>query len=615
MIEMSNQKFRSAKKKSDSACSLSKPMMAGILILLSALCTFCKQEVTINPWSEPDDPDTYDMSVWDDIGAGIHSGFGSVDLAYPRSVPPSGTKTESMKLQGWKGERVNCKFLVWTSGKEEPVTIHATDFKNDNFTISKDRISISIMKYILTDEFLNERSTACGPRDKEKVPAHLRADLLSRENSFISVDSTTRPVWVSVNIPADAPAGEYTGLITRKSSSGTVEHNLSLVVQDKLLPPASEWSFHLDLWQNPYAVARYHKVELWSEEHIELLRPLLKKMADAGQKCITTTLFDKPWGGGACYDAFGTMVNWTRNEDGTWEYDYTIFDQYVSLAMECGINKQINCYSMVPLTNMFSWVDEETSDTIFMEATPGTEEYENLWRGFLVDFRAHLGEKGWLEKTTIALDEREEEEMTNMFSFLKEVAPEFKISMAGFYYEDINSSIYEFSSNWRDYGRIPGDAIKSRKNSGLITTYYVACGIPKPNNFTFSPPAESCYEGWVAAAMGFDGFLRWAYNSWPEDPTTDSRYIKWPAGDTYFVYPGALSSVRFERLREGIQDYEKIRILRKELANDSSGSAASYLNRLDNFLESIDAATIEKKSAAEVINEGKKLLNEILSPQ
>ena len=100
-----------------------------------------------------------------------------------------------------------------------------------------------------------------------------------------------------------------------------------------------------------------------------------------------------------------------------------------------------------------------------------------------------------------------------------------------------------------------------RRRNGAVTSYYVACGIPKPNNFSFSPPAESTYEGWFAAAMGFDGFLRWAYNSWVEDPLFDTRFRTWPGGDTYFVYPGPRSSIRFERLVEGIQDFEKIKIL------------------------------------------------------
>ena len=36
------------------------------------------------------------------------------------------------------------------------------------------------------------------------------------------------------------------------------------------------------------------------------------------------------------------------------------------------------------------------------------------------------------------------------------------------------------------------------------------------------------------------------------------------------VYPGSLSSIRFERLRGGIQDYEKIRILKDLLAPELS---------------------------------------------
>ena len=248
------------------------------------------------------------------------------------------------------------------------------------------------------------------------------------------------------------------------------------------------------------------------------------------------------------------------------------------------------------------------SEKVVEKLYPGTNEYEDHWRPFLSDFKNHLIEMGWLDITTIGLDERDEEEMAKMFSFIRDAAPDFKIAMAGFYHANISSSIYDFSSNWRDYGRIPVDSIKQRRDAGLITTYYVACGIPKPNNFTFSPPSESCYEGWVAAAMGFDGFLRWAFNSWPENPLIDSRYTKWPAGDTYFIYPGPLSSVRFERLREGIQDYEKIRILRKELEENRSPEAAVSKERLDSFLRSIDSKTLDKRSAAEIINEGKQLL-------
>jgi hypothetical protein len=588
-----------------------KKLTTGILFLFAVFSFSFDTGKNPELPDEPADPDTYDLSVWEKVKPGIHSGFGSIDNSWSKSIPPDGNIAETIKLQGWRGERVNCQLLVWSKGHTETISIKAGELKCVNGRIDKNDISVSVVRYVLTDEFPggNDR------KDKSKFPVHLKPDLLSETNSFKIENQETRPVWISVNIPANSAPGTYKGTISRQSSSGTVNHEIVLEVLNMTLPAPSEWSFHLDLWQNPYAVARYHGVKLWSKEHFELLRPLLKKLAGAGQKCITTTLIDKPWcsddGTGPCFDSYGSMIQWTRLKNGKWEYDYTIFDLYVQLAMDCGIQRQINCYSMVPISNKFTWFDEESSQTVVEEAFPGTEVYENIWRGFLADFRSHLIEKGWLNITAIGLDEREEEEMTKLFGFLKKTAPEFKVAMAGFYYKDINPSIFDFSSNWSHTPILAGNMIESRKKSGLKTTYYVACGVPKPNNFTFSPPSESCYEGWYALAMGFDGFLRWAYNSWPENPIVDSRYIRWPAGDTYLIYPGARSSERFERLREGIQDYEKIRILRKEFAENKLPNAATSMERLNSFLSSIDSKTLDKRTAAEVINEGKQLIYEI----
>ncbi len=559
------------------------------------------------PAIEPADPDKQDAASWKDIRPGIHSGFGSIDVAYSKSTPPAGSVAETINLQGWKGERVNCLLLVWSAGTTEEISVNASGFHNDNRQIDNKITSISVVRYVLCDEFTG----GCGARDKNKGPVHISPDLLTKTNSFTLDAPGTRPVWISVDIPSDMPAGLYQGTISRQSASGIVNHTITLEVLDKTLPTPSDWSFHLDLWQNPYAVARFHQVEPWSQAHVSLLKPLLTMLAGAGQKCITTTLINDPWAG-QTYDPYGSMISWTKKPDGTWKYEYSVFDLYVNLAMEAGINGQINCYSMVPVGNKVSWFDEKSAKSITMEAIPGTEEYEDIWRNFLIDFKQHLREKGWLDKTAIALDEREEEEMEKMFRFIKETAPELKISMAGFYYDKISPSIYDFSSNWRHIDKISGNIIDSRRRSGLKTTYYVACGIPKPNNFTFSPPAESCFEGWLASAMGFDGFLRWAYNNWVEDPEVDSRFIRWPSGDTYFVYPDAQSSVRFERLREGIQDYEKIRILRRELSDNKSIEALSALKKLDGFLASIGTKTLESRSAADVVNEGKQLVYEIV---
>ena len=91
----------------------------------------------------------------------------------------------------------------------------------------------------------------------------------------------------------------------------------------------------------------------------------------------------------------------------------------------------------------------------------------------------------------------------------------------------------------------------------------------------------------------------------------DSRFVTWSSGDTYLVYPGPYSSVRFERLREGIQDYEKIRIL-KTLVEEKNGQIIlpDSLNP-DVFLQTIDPESIQHISANRIIRQGKKLVNNL----
>jgi hypothetical protein len=112
--------------------------------------------------------------------------------------------------------------------------------------------------------------------------------------------------------------------------------------------------------------------------------------------------------------------------------------------------------------------------------------------------------------------------------------------------------------------------------------------------------------GWYAAGKNFDGYLRWAYNSWPEKPLQDSRYGKWSAGDTYFIYPEARSSVRFERLIEGIQAYEKVQILKNEFKQKNETSKTATLEKV---LSRFDIKSSKATGAAALVNNANEILN------
>ena len=73
----------------------------------------------------------------------------------------------------------------------------------------------------------------------------------------------------------------------------------------------------------------------------------------------------------------------------------------------------------------------------------------------------------------------------------------------------------------------------------------------------------------------------------------DSRFRQWPAGDTYLVYPGYRSSVRFEKMIEGIQLYEKIRILKESYENNPS-----VLKRIDKTLQTMNIESLKQEGRA-----------------
>jgi hypothetical protein len=259
--------------------------------------------------------------------------------------------------------------------------------------------------------------------------------------------------------------------------------------------------------------------------------------------------------------------------------------------MDLGIKKQINCYSMVPWGNEFYYFDVASGEEVKIKADPGSKEYEALWTPFLKDFVKHLDQKGWKKITRIAMDERGPETMKATIGLIEKVAPGMGVALA-----DNHQSYNQFPDRLTDLcvarrAEIEPEVLKFRKEKGYISTWYVCCGDAFPNVFTFSDPAEAVYIGWHTMAEDLDGFLRWAYNSWVKNPLIDSRFRTWPAGDTYVVYPDARSSIRFERLREGIQDAEKIRLLKAELANNSSDEAAFRLNQLNELLERCKAKT------------------------
>ena len=283
---------------------------------------------------------------------------------------------------------------------------------------------------------------------------------------------------------------------------------------------------------------------------------------------------------GQTEDHFDSMVTWMKNLDGSWEFGFDVFDRWVEFMMSCGIDQQINCFSMIPWALSFPYYDVATNRMQVLRAAPGDAAYEDMWVAMLKAFSEHLRMKGWFSITTIAMDERPMQAMQRAMAVIRKADPEFKVSLAGNYHPEIEAGIYDYCIALEQGELLPREVMNRRKAEGKKTTVYTCCSTHRPNTFTFSVPAEGAWYGLYAAHSGYDGYLRWAYNSWTKDPLHDTRFRSWPAGNTYLVYPHGRSSVRFEKLVEGIQAYEKIRILREGFVAASNAAGLAQLSEL-----------------------------------
>jgi len=492
--------------------------------------------------------------------AGLSGGFVTLD----RRVPPAAKVSVSpaIKLVAWRGERVNAQAVVCSAKHQANVRLQAQAPSG-----GKLKLAAHFIRYTLADG--EPQGDIIDPVEMLPLPA-----------------GTNRPLWIAVDVAADAAPGTYQGGVIVRSDEAELKLPVTVEVLPTAIPAPGDWQFHLDLWQHPEAVARWHDVPAWSDAHLALLEPLMKRLADAGQKTITTTLVHEAWGG-QTYDAFPSMIGWTQRKDGGWSYDYTAFDRWVGfMTGRVGMkNARIHCYTMIPWSLQFRYFDEAANRFADTKLNPGTPEYDEYWGRFLRDFTQHLRAKGWLERTLIGVDERPDALMRGALATLKKHAPELGVASAINHPSALTREFADVSPGIRTSDEFTAEELGIRRKSGKKTTFYTCTSPPVPNTFTFSAPAEAEWLGLFAAARSFDGYLRWAYNSWVENPFESTDFTSWPSGDCFLVYPGNRSSIRFERLRDGIEDWEKIRVLREHAARANGGKLSAAMAALDNALK------------------------------
>ena len=517
-------------------------------------------------------------------------------------------ETRVWRGRAWRNERVHATFVVRGAPGTE-LHLGASALKSaDGGTI----VPIATRQVLesLADDWLMGQK-----KDFAALKSHPVGEALDDALPVTLNDRGFRAVWVTIKVPAETRPGLYRGefkVAVKTKDGGAIAGNaLTFPIELEVLPatlPAKK-KMYLDIWQTPWAVARYYGVEPFSEAHFKYLEPIYRELADAGQRTITLTMTDYAWNIRKHIDTARSMIEYVKGSDGQFRADFTLLDRYVEFCERCGLGPDLHFYALARFENQTSyWYWNERNWTYnHIDCKAGSPEFESYWTPLLKQLEAHAKAKGWEGRVYVALDELKRDDVKACSELLAKCAPSFKFQMSG----NRNPSMFEgiridnYSQELRNPSYVDERfraTLAERKAKGIITTAYVCCNPPRPNCLVRSPLHEQRWLGLYLYALGVDGFLKSTSHRWMNhvDPLVDTNCRPhFPCGDSFLLYPGARSSVRWESLRDGWEDYEKLACLEARGAFTPELKAALSNIDFERFLSGDDAQAQRDVEAVE----------------
>nr|MDD6335790.1 DUF4091 domain-containing protein [bacterium] len=429
----------------------------------------------------------------------------------------------------------------------------------------------------------------------------MKADILLSQTAIEREAFYPQAVWVEVKTAEDTAPGLYHGCIRLYESQGLLGEQcvaqlaFDVKVHDMRLDSPQENPFRLDLWQHNSNIARKHEVALWSDAHFEVIERYIASLAKLGQKSAVLIASEIPWAGQACEQRVNTpanlfeyaMVRISRETDGTFTYDFSPMERYLSLCEKYGIAQEIEVCGLMgvwgserdgfgrlapdyPDAIKLRYLDWATGCYDYMRTAHQIEEYIRALEAFFID-------TGRIGRVRIAADEpSDEQKYRATLEHMRAIAPsfQFKAAIGGDFIAPFADDLSAFVPYIRGLSACWDEIAAQRAaHPDKVWQWYVCCGPDHPNTFIKSHLLEARFIGILTAYLGLDGFLRWNYTVWPDKPREQIAYGDWPAGDTNFVYPAAngypLLSLRWKALRRGIDDYGLLMRLK-----DKKGQAA-----------------------------------------
>lgn len=491
-----------------------------------------------------------------------------------------------------KGETASFQWVFRSSKQVENLKIEAGELTN-----GRNHIPVSLKAFV---GYVKDASGchSCGtdrlPTKKYYNPASgLFPDpLLEKESMNVSAMSN-QPLWVSYTVPRDAEAGIYSTEITLSGKVDgrkfRIKKHVSAKVYDVVLPEQTLWVTN---WYSPEYLPRMNNnqpVEPFSARYWELLKLLANTMRDHGQN--TYIIRSRPEFNLAD-NSLPEMIK-TKFDNGKYSFDFTHFDETVEFLMREGGLKRIEGSHLG--SKISGWMSDIGIIVPGVGMRPvDNDTVKNYLSQFIPALYSHLKSKGWdkIYMQHIADEPCLAPSYNKVAKLIHTLAPEMKIIEATIMGDELGVNvdihvpvIYAYEQHETFY--------KAHREAGNEVWFYISCDDPEgkyANRFYERELLQSRILHWFNYRYGITGYLHWGLNHWKTLDGTSDLYIDKettsPSGDICIVYPDydkVYSSIRFEAQRDGIADYELLRLLEQKAPAKAEELARKIVRNYDNY--------------------------------
>jgi len=376
-------------------------------------------------------------------------------------------------------------------------------------------------------------------------------------------------ILVDVSVPSDARQGQYTGYFRLKTESESIETPFSFLVHKTIVPAEPLLEFTYWLQPAPENLTSEEPPEWWSERHWKLLGNAGRQLRAFGQSSILTTLINYEY----------PLIQTIRQEDGSYDFDYTRFDRWVEMFLNLGF-KNINGRHISSLHWMGVFVLDKKTGKRQRLPSKDREALLNLIPIFYKSFYKHLEEKGWTKLyIQHIMDEPSDEELYRELTKLaRKYMPGIRTmdainSRPAVYSSLVDIQVFALSILAKEQ-----KLANQRRTQGKSVWLYHCCSPypPYPNRHLDERLTNSRLYPWLAYLLKAEGYLNWGANVYRgADPYKTSigpvpggsQNPGHPPGDNWFFYPGPdglRGSMRMVAFRAGLLDHTLLKMLAKK---------------------------------------------------